>query len=46
MNMRKVYALAAVALALLSAGCEHINFEFDWGMLAKSVVSQFHRAGE
>ena len=42
--MKKTFA--AILMALTITGCEHVNFEFDWGMLAKSVVSQFHRAGE
>lgn len=44
--MKKLYALAAVALALFSAGCEYVNFEFDWAMLAESVIKQFQTTGE
>lgn len=33
--------LSAIVVALTFTGCEHVNFEFDWGMLAKSVISQF-----
>lgn len=35
--------LLAVGCALALAGCEHINFEFDWGMLAKSVWHQLQK---
>ena len=34
-----IYA-AAAALLLATAGCEHIDFEFDWQMLAESVLKQ------
>lgn len=38
--MRKI--LFAVTVMLFAAGCEHVNFEVDWGMLAESVVNCFH----
>lgn len=42
--MKKAIILSAVALAIVTSGCEHVNFEFDWGMLAESVVNCFHTA--
>ena len=44
--MKKFYAVAAAALLLLTSGCEHVNFEFDWATLAESVVDCFHAKGE
>ena len=37
---------AALLLLLLTSGCEHVNFEFDWATLAESVVDCFHAKGE
>ena len=43
-KMKKAIILSAVALAVIATGCEHVNFDFDWGMLAESVVNCFHTA--
>ena len=38
--MKKLFLVCVAAMFL--TGCEHVNFEFDWGMLAESVVDCFH----
>jgi hypothetical protein len=39
--MKKTFT--AILMALTITGCEHVNFEFDWGMLAKSVWHQLQK---
>lgn len=38
--------LFVLAIAALATGCEHVNFEFDWGTLIEGIVNSVQTKGE
>lgn len=41
--MKNILILASVIMVATLSGCEHVNVEFDWGMLLESVAASFKK---
>lgn len=41
--MKNILIAVSVILMVTLSGCEHVNFEFDWGMLLESVAASLNK---